>query len=180
MPSIRRFIDYPSYIDFNASDLNASRISFSFRMFIIARDSVWIFSTLSNLRTYFYFWKEKEAVRRKRSEKWRTKNWILPNDSASAHMSLVTQFLASNNMAVVLHLPYSPDLASCDFFLFPKLKIKMKSRRFVSVEDIQTESRAVMNTLTKKDFQDAFKSRQKYWDRCIRSQEYYFECDDGE
>ena len=31
-----------------------------------------------------------------------------------------------NNMTVVPHPPYSPDLAPSDFFLFPKLKMKLK------------------------------------------------------
>jgi hypothetical protein len=31
---------------------------------------------------------------------------------------------------------YSPDLAPCDFFLFPKMKIKLKGRIFDTVEEI--------------------------------------------
>jgi hypothetical protein len=58
-------------------------------------------------------------------------------------------------MAVVPHPPYSPDLAPCDFFLFPKMKIKLKGRRFDTGEEIQAEPQTVLNTLTKKDFQDA-------------------------
>ena len=41
----------------------------------------------------------------------------------------VSQFLAKNNMTVMPHPPYSPDLAPCDFFLFPKLQLRMKGRR---------------------------------------------------
>ena len=36
--------------------------------------------------------------------------------------------------------PYSPDLAPCDFFLFPKLKKPMKGRRFATVEERKTVS----------------------------------------
>jgi hypothetical protein len=36
------------------------------------------------------------------------------------------QFLAKHKMAVIPHPPYSPDLAPCDFFLFPKMKLKLK------------------------------------------------------
>ncbi|PNF38978.1 hypothetical protein B7P43_G06608 [Cryptotermes secundus] len=57
---------------------------------------------------------------------------------------------------IVPHPPYSPDLAPCDFFLFPKMKIKLKGRRFDTVEEIRAETQTVLNTLTKKDFQDAF------------------------
>jgi hypothetical protein len=39
--------------------------------------------------------------------------------------------------------------------LFPRLKIKMKGRHFDTIEVIKEESRAVLNTLTEHDFQDA-------------------------
>jgi hypothetical protein len=49
--------------------------------------------------------------------------------------------------------PYSPDLAPCDFFLFPKMKLRLKGRRFDTIEEIQAESQEVLNTLTLKNFQ---------------------------
>jgi hypothetical protein len=55
-------------------------------------------------------------------------------------------------MAVIPHSPYSPDLAPCDFFIFPKMKLKLKGRRFDTIEEIQTESQRVLDTLTEKDF----------------------------
>ncbi|PNF35989.1 hypothetical protein B7P43_G02291 [Cryptotermes secundus] len=78
------------------------------------------------------------------------------------------------------HQPYSPDLAPCDFFLFPEMKIKLKGRRFDTAEEIQVETQTVLKTLTKKDFQDAFEKWQKRWDRCMRSQRDYFEGDGAE
>jgi hypothetical protein len=41
---------------------------------------------------------------------------------------------------MIPHPPYSPDLAACDFALFPKLKMKLKGRRFGTMSDIQRES----------------------------------------
>ena len=32
--------------------------------------------------------------------------------------------------------PYSPDVAACDFWLFPKLKSPLKGRRFQTVNEI--------------------------------------------
>jgi hypothetical protein len=43
-----------------------------------------------------------------------------------AHMSLKTTEFVTDNMVVVPHPPYSPDLAPCDFTLFAKLKMKRK------------------------------------------------------
>jgi hypothetical protein len=47
-------------------------------------------------------------------------------------------------------------LAPCDFFLFPKIKLNLKGRRFDSIEEIQTESQRVLDTVTGKDLQEAF------------------------
>jgi hypothetical protein len=49
-------------------------------------------------------------------------------------------------------------LAPCDFFLFPKIKLKIKGRRFESTEDIQAESQDVMKMLTQNGFQQCFRS----------------------
>jgi histone-lysine N-methyltransferase SETMAR len=66
----------------------------------------------------------------KKPELWRNHNW-LHHDNAPVHTSLkTTEFVTSNNMIIVPHSPYSPDLAPRDFALFPKLKIKMKGQRF--------------------------------------------------
>jgi hypothetical protein len=49
-------------------------------------------------------------------------------------------------MALMPHPSYSPDLAPCDFFLYPKMKLKLKGRRFDTVEEIQAESQRVLDT----------------------------------
>jgi hypothetical protein len=54
------------------------------------------------------------------------------------------------------HPPYSPDLAPADFFLFSKMKMQLKGRRFHSAADIQRESQKVMDSLTQNDFEAAF------------------------
>jgi histone-lysine N-methyltransferase SETMAR len=52
---------------------------------------------------------------------------LLHHNNAPTHTSLkTTEFLINNNMVIVPHPPYSPDLAPCDFALFPKLKMKLK------------------------------------------------------
>jgi hypothetical protein len=41
-------------------------------------------------------------------------------------------------------------LAPCGFFLFPKVKLKLKGRRFDAIEEIQAESQRVLDTVTEK------------------------------
>jgi hypothetical protein len=60
------------------------------------------------------------------------------------------------------------------------LKIKLKSRHFDTIEVIEAESQAVLNTLTEHDFQDAFKKWQKGWERCIYAERDYFEGNCGQ
>jgi histone-lysine N-methyltransferase SETMAR len=65
----------------------------------------------------------RENVWRKRPVKWLNNSWALHHDNMPAHTSgLVGQFLTSTKTTVTPHTPYSPDLAPCDFFLFPKMK----------------------------------------------------------
>jgi transposase len=82
-------------------------------------------------------------------------------------------------MAVIPHPPYSPDLAPCNFFLFPKMKLKLKGRRFYTIEEIQAESQRVLDTQTEKDFQEALQKWRRRWDRCLHAGGNYFEGDGG-
>jgi hypothetical protein len=60
---------------------------------------------------------------------------------------LICAFLAINETKALPQHPCSPDLATADFFLFPKLKSTLKGRRFESIEEIEenslTELRAI-------------------------------------
>ena len=57
----------------------------------------------------------------------------LLHDNAPAHTSAtVTAFLKKEKVTVLPLPPYSPDLAPCDFFLFPKLKAFLAGRKYQS------------------------------------------------
>jgi hypothetical protein len=91
----------------------------------------------------------------------------------------VWQFLTSTKTTVIPHPSYSPDLAPCDIFLFPKTKLKLKGRRFESIEEFQAKSQDTMKMLTQNDFQQCFRSCKSHWDRCINAERDYFERDGG-
>jgi len=125
-----------------------------------------------------FFRRLREEIRRKRPELWRAGNWMLHDDKAPSHRPLVTrEFLAHNSIITLPHSPYSPDWASFDFFLFPKMKLQLKGRRFDRVEETQRESQNVLGTLREQDFQHAFQQWQRRWDRCVAAQGDYFEED---
>ena len=56
----------------------------------------------------------------------------------------------------VAHPPYSPDLALCDFWLFPKLKEKLRDCRYETIEEMKEAVTKVIDMLTQKDFHGAF------------------------
>ena len=65
-------------------------------------------------------------------------DWQLHHDNVPAHAShLMQSFLGKHQITQVTEPPYSPDLAPCDFCLFPKLKSPLKGKRFQTVNDIQ-------------------------------------------
>ena len=83
----------------------------------------------------------RDAVRKKRPDMWTGKNWQLHHDNASAHSARVIKgFLAKNNTALVRQPPYSPHLAPCDFWLFPKLKTTLKGTRFQSCKNLMEKN----------------------------------------
>ncbi|UYV71906.1 hypothetical protein LAZ67_9001019 [Cordylochernes scorpioides] len=58
----------------------------------------------------------REAIRQKRPDLWKNKNWLLQHDNAPAHTSLlVRDFLAKNNTLMMPQPPYSPELAPVTF-----------------------------------------------------------------
>ena len=62
----------------------------------------------------------------------------------------------------VPHPPYSPDLAPCDFWLFPKLR----GCRYETIEEMKEAVTKVIDTLTQEDFHGAFeKLLERY--KCI-------------
>jgi hypothetical protein len=75
---------------------------------------------------------------------WRQKNWMLHHDNALSHTSFFTrEFFTKNNMTIISKPPH--------FFLFPWLGIELKGYHFATIELIEAESQAVLNTLTQHD-----------------------------
>jgi hypothetical protein len=65
----------------------------------------------------------RENLQRRRPELWQEQTWLLHHDNAPSHTQ---QFLSKQKNAVIPHPPYSLDLASCDFFLFPEMKLQLE------------------------------------------------------
>ena len=73
----------------------------------------------------------------------------------------------------VPQFPYSPDLAPCDFCLFPKLT----GRRYETIEEMREALRKVIDMLTQEDFHGAFQKLLERYNKCIAAGRDYFEGD---
>ena len=73
----------------------------------------------------------------------------------------------------VPQLPYSPDLAPCDFCLFPKLR----GCRYERIEEMKEAVTKVIDTLTQEDFDGAFEKLLEQYNKCIAAGGDYFEGD---
>ena len=77
----------------------------------------------------------------------------------------------------VPHHPYSPDLAPCDFCLFPKLKEKFRGCCYEIIEEMKKAVTKVIDTLTQEDFHGAFQKLVERYNKCIAAEGDYFEGD---
>ena len=115
-------------------------------------------------------------IRRVRPSMCESGDWFLLHDNAPSHnATIVKQFSAQRKVTVLGHPPYSPDLASTVYFLFPKVKSHLKGRLFDSISDIQKAVTSTLNTIAKDDF---YKGIQKLYDRanlCVQLEGTYVE-----
>jgi hypothetical protein len=105
---------------------------------------------------------------RGRPELWPDK-WILHHDNAPVYDALkVREFLAKKKIHYKMDHPlYSPDLAPCDFGLFPKLNNALTGQRFA---DIQYNVITLLRGIPENDFQDCFRQWHHRLTKCIASQ----------
>ena len=69
--------------------------------------------------------------------------------------------------------PYSPDLAPCDFWLFPKLR----GYHYETIEEMIEAVTKVLDTLTQEDFYGAFQKLLERYNKRIAAGGDYFEED---
>ena len=72
----------------------------------------------------------------------------------------------------VPHPPYCPDLAPCDFCLFPKLR----GCRYETIEEMKEAVTKVIDTLTQEDFDEVFQKLLEQYNKYIAAGGDYFEC----
>ena len=102
----------------------------------------------------------RKRFRRKSPALFKSGQWHFLQDNAPVYnYILVTDYFIKIGIKTVSHHPYSPDLAPCDFCLFPKLKEKLRGyRRYETTEEMKEAVTKVIDMLTQEDFHGAFRS----------------------
>ena len=73
----------------------------------------------------------------------------------------------------VAHCPYSPDLAPCDFWLFPKFR----GCHYETIEEMKKAVMKAIDMLTQEDFHEAFQKLLEWYNKCIATGGDYFDGD---
>ena len=120
----------------------------------------------------------RKRFRQKRPALFKSGQWHFQQDNAPVHNSiLVTDYLTKMGIKTVPHPPYSPDLAPCDFCLFPKLKEKLRGCHYETIEEMKEAVMKVIDMLTQEDFHGAFQKLLEWYNECIAARGDYFEGD---
>ena len=90
--------------------------------------------------------------------------WHFHQDNTPVHKSiLVPDYLTKMGIKTVPHRPCSPDLAPCDFWLFPNLR----GCRYDTTEEMKEAVTKVIDSLTPDDFHGAFQMLLEAHNKCI-------------
>ena len=68
-------------------------------------------------------------------------------------------------------------MACCDFYLFGKLHLAMKGKRYADVDGIQKASIAILNAIPKDNIKNSLDNVLYHANRCIQCEGDYFEGD---
>ena len=113
-------------------------------------------------------WHLVRSVRDKRRSLREANAWALHHDNAPAHTALsICQFLAKRNIATLEHPPYSPDLALCDLFLFPKIKSVLKGTHFFNIDSIKKAMTTELKKIPENASQECIESWKKRMHKCL-------------
>jgi histone-lysine N-methyltransferase SETMAR len=104
-----------------------------------------------------------------------SQEWFFHWDDAPIHTAAVVKtWLAANNIQLLQHPPYSPDLAPADFFLFKRVKEELAGVR-LSPETIKKAWEWVVRGIAVEELAVAFRRWLDCCDMCIRINAGYVE-----
>ena len=111
--------------------------------------------------------KVKEFYNKKRPSKGWSGVHLLHDNASSHKCEVVKSFLASEKVKVLNHLPYSPDLSPCDFFLFPRLKKMLLGNKYASRSSLGSVIYQCLQQIPKEDYLSVFRDWVKRLQKCV-------------
>ncbi len=98
-------------------------------------------------------------------------------DNASLHTSKMTRtFLLFSRTKVMLHPPYSPDLAPSDFWFYPRVKRNLRGLRHASLAALENAMDCEIADICSFEYEHCIRvSWPKRWACCVNAEGMYFE-----
>lgn len=104
-----------------------------------------------------------------------TRGIIFHQDNSPAHTSARTMdYFSKSGVQLLPHPAYSPNLAPCDFFMFPTLQKSLRGRRFSTADEAVDEFRRLFFDLPQEQFFSCFESWFSQMHKCINVAGKYF------
>ena len=105
-----------------------------------------------------------------------TSRTLMLHDNAASHNAKVTTtFLEERQIQILAHPAYSPDLAPCDFWLFPILKERLAGRKFDRIQDLSKAMKSELEGTPREEYQWALHMWRRRLETCIRAKGEYLE-----
>ena len=166
--------------------------SFVSQVFRVGRGFLHFFSTMKDQWLWMFYQKKKKTMTGRyyrenvlpqvvsalndRRPVTGTSRIMILHDNASAHKTgAVTQYLSENRITTFPHPAYSPDLAPCDFWLFPKLKELLAGNKCSCVQDLSKAVNSELRGIPKEEYRAASDKWRKRLQLCIQRGGEYFE-----
>ncbi|CAK1592430.1 unnamed protein product [Parnassius mnemosyne] len=109
----------------------------------------------------------REAFKEKRRGKLRA-GVLFHQDNAPAHKAAVAMAaIQETGFELLEHPPYSPDLAPSDFYLFPRLKERLRGKKFEDDIEVMAAVEAFWEGQDKEFFLKGILGLEKRWTKCI-------------
>ena len=109
----------------------------------------------------------RKRFRLNRPALFKSGQWHFHQDNAPVDNSiLVTDYLTKMGIKTLPQPPYSPDLAPCDFWLFPKLK----ACRYKTIERKEAMTK-VIDKLSQEDFSGVFQKLLEQYKSALQPEE---------
>ena len=118
----------------------------------------------------------RNNMRCRRRPQWQACNWILQHDGAPAHQAdIVQRFIMQHDIKLLPHPGYSPDFTPCDYFIFDRIKRRLRGIRFPDLGALKRAVDREIHAIPQAEFQRAIMDLPRRYQACIDAGRDYFE-----